>query len=70
MASIKPAPLPWDWEWRPTMFGPGHLYIVDANGRRIAAVWGQHPEKEATAKLIIESVNSATKSDWSPVFGS
>lgn len=50
----KPAPAPWDWEATgfATTNGACHLYIVDANGRKIAAVWGKGGEKEATAILL------------------
>ena len=34
-----------------------HLYLVDANGRKIAAIWGKGDEKRATAELILTAVN-------------
>jgi hypothetical protein len=54
----EPAPRPWNWilvgEANSTR---GHIYVVDANGRKIAAVWGRPEEKHATAELIIRAVN-------------
>lgn len=35
--------------------GTGHVYIVDANGRKIAACWGTKDEKLALAELIIRA---------------
>jgi len=53
------APLPWDWvAVSANGAGSCHLYIVDANGRKIAAVWGKWPEKQATAELIVASANA------------
>lgn len=54
-----PAPLPWDWIWIDAKAsGGGHVYLVDANGRKIAAIWGKAGEKEATADLILKAVNT------------
>jgi hypothetical protein len=56
----KAAPRPWDWQWvGGTRNGLGHIYIVDANGRKIAAIWGKAGEKVHTADLIIDAVNGA-----------
>lgn len=55
------APLPWDWTWIPASNnanGGGYIYIIDANGRKIAAIWGKADEKEATADLIVKAVNN------------
>ena len=35
-----------------TANGIGHVYIVDKNRRKIAAVWGSSQEKLATADLL------------------
>jgi len=35
--------------------GNGHVYIVDANDRKIAALWGKPDEKMALADLIIRA---------------
>jgi hypothetical protein len=59
------APRPWDWiaAETPTSNGKFHLYLVDANGRKIAVIWGKGAEKEATADLIIQAVNAAGLAD-------
>jgi hypothetical protein len=56
---MEPAPLPYNWTTseRPAHNGAFHLYLVDANGRKIAAIWGQPGEKEETAKLIVDACN-------------
>lgn len=53
------APRPWACQWSATMSanGQGHVYIVDAAGRKIAAIWGKSDEKLATAELIVAAVN-------------
>ena len=55
--SITFAPAPWAWESSKIPGGRGgnnfNLYITDANGRKIAAVWGKPGEKEVTCKLIV-----------------
>lgn len=33
--------------------GNGHVYLVDANGRRIASIWGKGEEKIALVEMII-----------------
>ena len=51
-------PRPWDWTWvSANASGGGHVYLTDANGRKIGAIWGKAEEKEAAADLIISSVN-------------
>lgn len=56
-------PLPWSYEQssRPGANGAFHLYLVDANGRKIAAVWGKSDEKLAAAERILQVVNSAVE---------
>lgn len=57
----KAAPLPWNTlEVGSSGNGNGgyHLYITDANGRKIAAVWGKPVEKAYTASLIVSAVNA------------
>jgi len=62
IAEIKdtPAPRPWNVEWSAsfTANGVGHVYIVDATGRKIAAIWGKADEKGDTAALIVRVVNA------------
>lgn len=57
---IEHAPLPWDWMFvgANSATGGGHIYLTDANGRKIAAIWGKADEKVKTADLIIEAVNA------------
>lgn len=51
--SLNPAPAPWDWNSiHANASGGFHLYIVDKDGRKIAAVWGKAGEKIATANLM------------------
>lgn len=52
-------PTPWDWtvSETPSANGHHHVYLVDATGRKIGALWGKGPEKEAMAKLIVYRVN-------------
>jgi len=58
MTTKNAAPRPWDWTWvSANASGGGHIYLLDANGRKIAAIWGKGEEKEATADLIISLVN-------------
>ena len=39
--------------------GNGHVYIIDANGRKIANIWGKPDEKMALAQLIIDAKGPA-----------
>ena len=39
--------------------GNGHVYIVDASGRKIASLWGPPGTKMATAELILRARESA-----------
>jgi len=54
-------PRPWNWVWvaAHTGSGGGHVYLTDANGRKIAALWGKPDEKAAAAELITFLVNAA-----------
>lgn len=38
-----------------------NAYLVDATGRKIAAIWGKGDEKEAIADFILKSVNEAAE---------
>lgn len=57
------APLPWRYETSRTADASGraHLYLVDANGRKIAAIWGGYEEKFETAQLILDAVNRSVE---------
>lgn len=53
------APRPWDWIFvSANASGGGHLYLIDANGRKIAALWGGADEKQANAELIVQLINA------------
>ncbi len=52
-----PTPGPWDWMTVDAIGGGFHLYIIDSNNRKIAALWGKADEKEANAILISEAPN-------------
>lgn len=45
--------------------GAFHLYLVDAKGRKIAALWGTEKEKLALGEMIVEA--SGGKIDAVPV---
>jgi hypothetical protein len=49
-----PAPGPYNWESVTARHGSsdGHVYLVDAAGRKIGVVWGRTGEKCATAELL------------------
>lgn len=51
---------PWRVQWSETfsMNGQGHIYLIDATGRKIAAIWGKAEEKADTAALIVRAVNA------------
>lgn len=53
-------PRPWNWTWvSANASGGGHIYLTDANGRKIGVLWGQATEKHAAADLIVSLVNQA-----------
>ena len=56
-------PLPWSYSTtRPVSSaheGAGHVYLLDANGRRIAALWGKPDEKLAIAELVCDASDAA-----------
>jgi hypothetical protein len=54
-------PLPWSYQIV-SAYGSGNvgfIYIVDANGRKIASLWGKPQEKEAMAELICDASDRA-----------
>ena len=55
--------LPWAWEvaGSATANGSFHAYIVDATGRKIAAIWGRGEEKRLIAEAILSGVNGSEK---------
>lgn len=50
---ISPTPFNVVESMTKTANGCGHIYLVDANGRKIAALWGTLDEKVANASLFI-----------------
>ena len=39
--------------------GNGHVYLIDRDGRKIAALWGEADEKMALAEFIIKASEAA-----------
>ncbi len=54
---VTPPPLPWQVEWT-----GGRAYVLDAKGKRIAALLGTQERNEHTANIIYERVNGMEKS--------
>ena len=56
MTDLPPGPFTY-WTTAPAgePIGNGHVYIVDANNRKIAALWGKPAEKIAMVELIIKA---------------
>lgn len=52
-------PRPWNWVTADSPSGNGafHIYLTDANGRKIAALWGKGDEKQAMAEHIVAMAN-------------
>jgi hypothetical protein len=50
-------PLPWSYERNAE--GPGFVYLVDANGRRIGSLWGSPAERIATAEFCCNASHAA-----------
>ena len=51
-------PRPWEYltTARPGEHdGSGHIYIIDANGRKIASIWGPAETKMAIVNLILRA---------------
>ena len=51
-------PGPFEYETTAPMerhHGMGHVYIVDATGKKVAVVWGKPDVKMALVKLIVEA---------------
>lgn len=55
-------PLPWSYSTNAAVGkheGNGFVYLLDANGRKIASLWGTPAEKLATAELICDASDRA-----------
>lgn len=56
MANAQHTPGPFDWlAISANASGGHHLYIIDSNNRKIAALWGRAEEKTANACLFAAS---------------
>ena len=64
-------PFPWDWICAafPTNNATSHIYLTDANGRKIAAIWGREGEKELTADYILKAVTAYGQTTGEPKDG-
>lgn len=54
-------PRPWDWTW--VAGGPnggGHVYLTDATGKKIGAIWGREADRAAIAEFIARKINAVT----------
>ena len=57
-ADPAPAPLPYRWTFVPPPPSDGcPVYLIDATGRKIGAIWGKSGEKISTVKLIVDRCN-------------
>jgi hypothetical protein len=54
-------PLPWSYQTVGPANEPGNpfVYLLDANGRKIASLWGKPAEKLAVAELICDASDRA-----------
>jgi hypothetical protein len=52
-------PFPWNWisGGAATANGSFHAYLVDGNGRKIAAIWGAESERALVADFIVDACN-------------
>lgn len=60
IANLPPGPYSYQTTG-PTLEDPtvgGHVYLLDATGRKIASFWGKGAEKIAMATLIIEAMDA------------
>lgn len=53
------AAFPWDWATAnaPDRNGHFHAYLVDANGKKVAAVWGSPAERKDLCEYIVKACN-------------
>lgn len=59
MANIDFPPFPWSVQWseRPGGNGASFAYLVDATGKKIAAIWAKPEARQAVAEFIAERCN-------------
>jgi|SRR5580704_12801596 hypothetical protein len=53
-------PFPWNWvsSGASDASGQFHAYLIDANGRKIAAIWGAGSAKKLVADFIVDACNT------------
>ena len=58
-------PFPWNWTTsaKPDARGRFPAYLVDANGKKIAAIWGGDSERKLTADFIVDAANTMHQVD-------
>jgi hypothetical protein len=59
--ALPPKPYALMTSGSPSKNGTLHLYLIDATGRKIAAIWGKPGEKELIAEHILALVNGEAK---------
>lgn len=61
--SLPPGPYTYEARLTPKGdLGNGHIYLIDANGRKIGVLWGKPAEKIALAEWITSSLDLARES--------
>jgi hypothetical protein len=63
----KLPPCPWSYETNSLAGkhpGSGNVYIVDANGRKIAAIYCSPEEKIAVAEFLCQASEKAALPNW------
>ncbi len=62
-------PLPWSYQTNAAPGaheGNGFVYLLDANGRKIASLWGKPAEKLAVAELVCDASDRAHAASQRP----
>jgi len=54
---LPPGPYDWIKAAGASNNGAFHAYLIDANGRKIAAIWGRGAEKELLADFMLDRMN-------------
>lgn len=65
--SLPPLPLAYEVTAREGEHeGSRHVYLVDANGRKVACIWGKPDEKIALTTMIINAAAKLAPATESP----